>query len=154
MNQTQDGSYVIDYTQTWWFPLNGKGYGKREGLYIFNEPIQGQFNPYPTNFWFTLQIDITFYYRSKYSLVTPADKVSLHIFIDTTDVFNFLGDDDLYIFITTNNGTQLACDVGGIHQPAPCNIALSAYPLTLGNLYTMNVFCRSNMSRMTPRADV
>jgi len=66
MNQTQDGSYAIDYTTTWWFPLNGMGYGKREALNIFHEPTYGQYNPNPTNFWFTLQIDITFYYRSKY----------------------------------------------------------------------------------------
>jgi len=65
MNQANDGTYVIDYTQNWWFPINNMGYGKREGLKITTDPSRSAANPKPNNFWFTLQVDIPFYYRSK-----------------------------------------------------------------------------------------
>lgn len=43
-----------------------------------------------------------------------------------------------------DDGMNLACDIGGVHSATSCNITLGDYKLTLGKLYTMNIYCKSS----------
>ncbi len=75
----------------------------------------------PRNFLFTTEIHTAFEYKG-------------------TEVFNFRGDDDVWIFI--NN--KLAVDIGGIHGPQVGNVVLAERAvelgLAVGEVYRLDMF--------------
>jgi fibro-slime domain-containing protein len=75
----------------------------------------------PHNFHFTTEIHTTFRYQGG-------------------EVFNFIGDDDLWLFINE----RLAIDLGGLHPELPGSVALDANAamlgLTVGQSYRMDIF--------------
>lgn len=75
----------------------------------------------PHNFHFSTEIHTSFQYRGG-------------------EVFNFRGDDDLWLFI---NG-RLALDLGGLHPSLPGSVDMDAQAAALGlvpgNLYDMDIF--------------
>jgi fibro-slime domain-containing protein len=75
----------------------------------------------PHNFLFTTELHTAFEYKGG-------------------EVFNFRGDDDVYVFI---NG-KLAVDIGGIHGPLVGNVDLTAraaeFGIVKGKVYTLDLF--------------
>jgi fibro-slime domain-containing protein len=99
------------YDSAFFFPLDGRGYGN-EGL-----DVNGQLH----NFHFTTEIHTTFRYGGG-------------------EVFHFMGDDDLWLFINQ----KLAIDLGGFHPSLPGSVDLDAAAselgLTVGQTYAMDIF--------------
>jgi fibro-slime domain-containing protein len=99
------------YDSSSFFPIDGMGYG--------NSGIADDGMTH--NFHFTTEIRTSFKYRGG-------------------EVFNFLGDDDLWLFI---NG-RLAIDLGGLHPALPATLNLDAMATALGiqpgNMYSMDIF--------------
>jgi fibro-slime domain-containing protein len=99
------------YDSDAFFPIDGMGYGNSG---IGNDGLSH-------NFHFTTEIHTTFRYRGG-------------------EVFNFLGDDDLWLFI---NG-RLAIDLGGLHPALPGSVDLDQMAAVLGiepgNVYAMDIF--------------
>lgn len=86
------------------------------------EDVQtGGNNNGPHNFLFTIELHTAFEYKGG-------------------EVFNFRGDDDVFVFI--NN--KLAVDIGGIHGPLVGNVDLDARATELGiqvgNVYKLDLF--------------
>jgi fibro-slime domain-containing protein len=86
------------------------------------EDVQvGGNNNGPHNFLFTIELHTGFEYKGG-------------------EVFNFRGDDDVFVFI--NN--KLAVDIGGIHGPLVGNVDLDARAaelgITVGNVYKLDLF--------------
>jgi fibro-slime domain-containing protein len=108
---TESSPGRFTYDSTAFFPLDGMGYG--------NSGNDKNGNPH--NFHFTTEIRTTFKYRGG-------------------EVFNFLGDDDLWLFI---NG-KLAIDLGGLHPALPGSVNLdqmaTALGIQVGNVYSMDIF--------------
>jgi fibro-slime domain-containing protein len=63
-------------------------------------------------------------------------EVHLKFFYQGGEVFNFTGDDDLWMFIDG----QLAMDLGGLHPQTSGSVALDTLGLTRGEEYTMDIF--------------
>ena len=99
------------YDSSAFFPIDGMGYGNSG---IANDGMMH-------NFHFTTEIHTTFRYRGG-------------------EVFNFLGDDDLWLFI---NG-RLAIDLGGLHPALPGSVNLdqmaTALGIQIGDMYSMDIF--------------
>jgi fibro-slime domain-containing protein len=99
------------YDSSAFFPIDGMGYGNSG---VANDGMMH-------NFHFTTEIRTQFKYRGG-------------------EVFNFLGDDDLWLFI---NG-RLAIDLGGLHPALPASVNLDAMATALGiqpgNMYSMDIF--------------
>lgn len=86
----RDGNAIYVFSRegsNMFFPINSQGYGP--------SVING--TQWSKNFHFTFELDTTFTYTD------PADR-------DAPLVFNFVGDDDVWVFI---NG-KLAIDIGGV----------------------------------------
>ncbi|MDI1479314.1 fibro-slime domain-containing protein [Polyangium sp. y55x31] len=75
----------------------------------------------PHNFLFTIELHTAFEYKGG-------------------EVFNFRGDDDVFVFIND----KLAVDIGGIHGPLESNVNLDLRAadlgLTVGNVYKLDLF--------------
>ncbi|MBZ0235934.1 MAG: fibro-slime domain-containing protein [Deltaproteobacteria bacterium] len=99
------------YSSSAFFPLDGMGYGNSG---IGEDGLSH-------NFHFTTEIHTTFKYRGG-------------------EVFNFNGDDDLWLFINE----RLAIDLGGLHPSLPGSVNLdqmaSALGLETGQTYRMDIF--------------
>lgn len=99
------------FDDTTFYPIDGMGYGN-QGL-----GNDGQMH----NFHFTTEIHTTFKYRGG-------------------EIFNFNGDDDLWLFINE----RLAIDLGGLHPALPGNVNLdqmaSALGIQIGQTYRMDIF--------------
>jgi fibro-slime domain-containing protein/RHS repeat-associated protein len=112
------------------FPLNGRGWQALPTNDPLYEPSQNATNSIgtqigPQNFHFTMEVRTTFTYDSS-----------------QTYTFNFLGDDDLWLYI---NG-KLAVDVGGVHAAEPGIITLtpalaaSRFGMVSGGTYSIDLF--------------
>jgi fibro-slime domain-containing protein len=108
---TESSPGRFTYDSSAFFPIDGMGYGNSG---VANDGMMH-------NFHFTTEIHTTFKYNGG-------------------EVFNFLGDDDLWLFI---NG-RLAIDLGGLHQALPGSVNLdqmaSALGIQTGNSYAMDIF--------------
>jgi fibro-slime domain-containing protein len=108
---TESSPGRFTYDSSAFFPIDGMGYGNSG---IANDGMMH-------NFHFTTEIHTTFRYRGG-------------------EVFNFLGDDDLWLFI---NG-RLAIDLGGLHPALPGSVNLdqmaTALGIQVGEMYSMDIF--------------
>ena len=106
-----DGTGKFVYDNQDFFPIDGQGFGD-EGLDLDMKLH---------NFAFTTEIHTEFEYKGG-------------------EVFTFIGDDDLWLFI---NG-KLAIDLGGLHPKLEGSVNLDAAASTLGitpgKRYTMDIF--------------
>lgn len=109
----QDGSYVFDdqldanYQQLGgFFPIENQGWGNPGG-----SPDR--------NFHFTFELHTEFTYQE-----------------DGAQYFQFIGDDDVWVFIDG----QLVIDLGGIHGATEQNIDISRLALEDGETYTLDFF--------------
>lgn len=109
----QDGSYVFDDTNDSYyqqlggfFPIENQGWGNPGG-----SPDR--------NFHFTFELHTEFTYNE-----------------DGSQYFQFIGDDDVWVFI---NG-YLVIDLGGIHGATEQNIDISRLDLEDGETYTLDFF--------------
>ena len=112
LTEDPPGSEVYVYDNSGFFPL-----GPSEGFGV--SPINN--NPEGKNYLFTTEIHLNFTYEAG-------------------QVFNFRGDDDLWIFV--NN--RLALDLGSLHAPAEGAIDFDALAGALdispGGAYAMDIF--------------
>jgi len=63
-------------------------------------------------------------------------EIHTNFYYETGQVFNFQGDDDVWVFI---NG-KLVMDLGGLHGPVAGSVNLDTLGLTNGLQYTLDVF--------------
>jgi fibro-slime domain-containing protein len=112
LTEEPPGSGVYVYDNSGFFPL-----GPSEGFGV--SPVNN--NPEGKNYLFTTEIHLNFTYEAQ-------------------QVFNFRGDDDLWIFV--NN--RLALDLGSLHAPAEGTIDFDALAGALdispGGVYAMDIF--------------
>lgn len=110
-----DGSYVFDneinpkYRDLGgFFPIDGKLFG--------NPPVKKNVDH---NFHFTFELHTTFTYDA-----------------DGGQVFQFIGDDDVWVFVDD----RLVIDLGGIHSAQEQYVDLSRLDLNDGETYTLDFF--------------
>jgi fibro-slime domain-containing protein len=108
---------ILTYDNQEFFPLDGRGW---DDEYIADD---GQLH----NFSFTFELHTTFVYKAG-------------------DVFTFIGDDDVFVFIDR----KLVVDLGGVHSAETKSITLGTLvtddatatpvPLTVGSTYPLDIF--------------
>lgn len=109
---TRNSAGVYTYDSGSFFPLATENLASGAGLPPF--PCGANTSK---NFHFTMELHNEFTYR-------PGQ------------VFDFRGDDDVWVFI--NN--KLVVDLGGVHGPAAASVNLDTLGLTAGKIYTLDLF--------------
>lgn len=149
--ETQDGGAVTDSASfaQWWRDVSGKNLSKplsltltrasNSNLYTFNDrsdsfysgrggffPINGELwgnsggSTPNTNFHFTFELDTTFTYKR-----------------GTGQVFTFIGDDDVFVFVDG----KCVIDIGGVHSAVSQSVDLDKLPwLEDGKKYGLKFF--------------
>ncbi|KAN0022121.1 hypothetical protein ACTFIU_004289 [Dictyostelium citrinum] len=115
LTQSPSNPNIYSYSNDSYFVIDGQGFDDRT-LYP-NERIYRDASGKPHNFHFCLQAHTQFQYK-------------------TGDVFNFAGDDDVWVFI--NN--LLVVDLGGIHTIASASVNLDLLGLIPGQNYPFDFF--------------
>ena len=110
-----EGAFVFRDMQ--FFPLTGRGYNA-----LGQEPLRSACgNPDPQSFHFTSEVRYWFEYQGD-------------------EVLEFLGDDDVWVFVNR----KLALDLGGVHGAQSKTIDFdaqaSALGISTGNTYQLDVF--------------
>jgi fibro-slime domain-containing protein len=112
VNQTIAGSLTLTETAA------GSGVYRYQNSSYFPIDNQGWGNQGQShNYHFTMELHTTFTYRAG-------------------QVFNFTGDDDVWVFIND----QLVIDLGGIHGAESASVNLNTLGLTAGNTYDFDFF--------------
>ncbi|KAF2075526.1 hypothetical protein CYY_003167 [Polysphondylium violaceum] len=106
---------VYTYTNLAFFPIDGQGFDNPTNYP--NETVYRDANGTPHNFHFCFEVHTQFEYQPGY-------------------VFNFVGDDDVWVFI--NN--QLVVDLGGIHRALNVSLNVDTLGLTIGQSYPFDFF--------------
>jgi len=112
--ETSPGSGLYVFDDDTFFPLDGAGWNAAAGP---NNETFPDGSGTPHNFHFTTEIHTTFEYA-------PGQ------------VFTFIGDDDLWVFV---DGARVI-DLGGLHGELTGSIDLDTLGLTDGESYTMDIF--------------
>lgn len=81
------------------------------------EASQNDDDGQPRNFGFTTELHTSFRYNGG-------------------EVFTFRGDDDVFVFVDG----KLVVDIGGVHGPTEGTVVIDEQGLTLGNVYTLDLF--------------
>ncbi|MBN2802956.1 MAG: DUF4215 domain-containing protein [Deltaproteobacteria bacterium] len=131
--------------QPFFFPLDGKG------ITPISEYTAAAVGPIYSGGGYPSEADAI----KAASLTPPSDYVYSHNFSFTSQVkfwfeyhknvkqvLNFVGDDDVWVFI---NG-KLAVDLGGLHAPVEGEIDVSTLGLTDGEVYDIEVFQAERLS--------
>ncbi|KAK5577278.1 hypothetical protein RB653_002219 [Dictyostelium firmibasis] len=102
---------IYVYNNQYFFPIDNKGFD--------TDPTKRIYTDYGTyhNYHFCLKMNTVFTYRG-------------------FEVFNFQGDDDVWVYI--NN--KLVIDLGGVHGPIAASVDTQTLGLTIGNSYNFDFF--------------
>lgn len=114
LTETEVGSGILVYDDPTFFPIDDAGWNGAPGPN--NETFPDTLGE-PHNFHFTTEIHTSFVYEQG-------------------QVYGFIGDDDLWVFIDG----ALVIDLGGLHGEVEGTVDLDTLGLTEGVVYTMDIF--------------
>ena len=114
-----NSAYVVDF----WlepvgksFVLDSSRFFPLDGV-VSGESTQNDDDNQPRNFGFTTELHTSFRYNGG-------------------EIFTFRGDDDVFVFVDG----KLVVDIGGVHGPIEGTVVIDQQGLTLGNVYTLDLF--------------
>eukprot|EP01133_Synstelium_polycarpum_P006160 gene6160-7132_t len=100
------------------FPIDGRGFDALPGYETYGGGH---------NYHFCMRVNTFFTYQG-------------------TEVFDFIGDDDVWVFINR----KLVVDIGGVHSASPASVDVKTLGLTVGQIYPFDLFyCERHTSEST-----